>query len=193
MSISFDYSTKLIEVADGQTTLDVQALIDAIREEEAGQTGITYSKIADASGKEDLGNSVYVGITVELLDSWQVHFEENGDYIAKISGGNLVGGIAGDPVAYTSGVQVLLIQSAASTIVAVGGSSLTTEEHSQLMSLSNGLTSTQNTKLTDVHKAHMNKRARESSTGVITIYDDDTTTPYKQFDSNSDVSVITPK
>jgi hypothetical protein len=51
---------------------------------------------------------------------------------APITGGNLVGGNAGQPIAFTAGVQVVLVQSAASTIV-TGGSALTAEEHTKLM------------------------------------------------------------
>ena len=45
-------------------------------------------------------------------------------------------GIAGDPIAYSAGVQTLLIQSAASTVVTTGGSALTTEEHDRLFTSS---------------------------------------------------------
>jgi hypothetical protein len=127
MSVAFDFLNSLIEIADGQTDVDVQDLIDAIREAEATETGIAYGRIASASGKESLGGAVAVGITVELEDPWQLHFEA-GSYIAKVSGGNLVGGPAGDPIAYSAGVQVLLIQSAASTVVETGGTGLTAEE-----------------------------------------------------------------
>ena len=134
MAIGYDYTNHLINIT-GQTTLDVQDLINSIRTQEATVEGIAYPKIAEASGKEDLGGSVSVGITVELMSPWQVKFEA-GDYIAKISGGNLVGGIAGDPVAYSAGVQVLLIQSAASTVVTVNsGTGISQEEHDKLMSL----------------------------------------------------------
>lgn len=72
------------------------------------------------------------------------------------------------------------------------GSGLSTAEHDQLMALANGLTASQAIQLSAILKAHMNRRARDSGTGVITLYDDDGTTPYKQFDSNSDLSEITP-
>lgn len=191
MALSIDYTSSLVNVLSPQTTVDVQILLNSIREQEASELGITYPKIANASGKESLGGAVSVGITVELLPPWQLKFS-SGDYIAKISGGNLVGGIAGDPVAYSAGVQVLLIQSAASTVVAVGGSALTSEEHAQLMALFNGLTTNQATELAAIYKANMNKRSRNATTRVITIYEDDGTTPFAEFDSNDDVSEITP-
>lgn len=133
MAYSFDFKNELINITSPQTEVSIQDLIDEIRTAEASEEGIQYDVIAGASGKESLGSGVSVGITVELLGNWQLKFW-SGSYIAKITGGNLVGGPSGDPVAYTAGVQVLLIQSAASTVVSVStGGALTTEEHDQLM------------------------------------------------------------
>ena len=94
MSIAFDFPNTVIEIADGQTTLDMQDLINDIRTAEASGLGIDYQKIANASGKESLGGAVSVGITVELQNGWQIHFEA-GNYIAEVGGGNLVGGPGG--------------------------------------------------------------------------------------------------
>jgi len=133
MAYSFDFTNKLIEVLNPQTDVDVQDLYDACRQAEDSEVGIQYGQIVSASGKESLGSGVSIGLTIELLE-WQLHFWD-GSYMAKIAGGNLVGGVGGDPVAYTAGVQVLLIQSAASTVVQISaGSGLSTEEHDQLMS-----------------------------------------------------------
>lgn len=135
VAITFDHSQYLINITSPQDTLTCQDLINAIREEEASASGIRYPQIAKASGKEELGAGVDVGITVELVSPWQVKFWA-GNYIAKIAGGNLVGGLGGDPVAYSAGVQVLLVMSAASTTVTVStGSGLSTEEHDKLMAL----------------------------------------------------------
>jgi hypothetical protein len=83
--------------------------------------------IGAGSGLNDLGDGVQVGLTVELLGNWQIKFPA-GNYIAKVSGGNLIGGPAGDPIAYSAGVQTLLIQSAASTVVSGTGGGATVEE-----------------------------------------------------------------
>lgn len=125
MAIEFDHDNFLINITSPQNTLSCQDLLNAIRTEEASLTGIWFPQIATASGKEDLGSGVAVGITVNLIDPWQVKFWA-GNYIAKVAGGNLVGGLGGDPIAYSSGVQVLLVQSAASTVVSIDGTSLPT-------------------------------------------------------------------
>lgn len=134
MAYVFDFQNTLIEITSPQADVDIQELIDEIRTVEASAQGIAYPRIANAAGKESLGAGVEVGITVELLNGWQLHFW-SGSYTATIAGGNLVGGPAGDPIAYTAGVQVVLIQSAAATIVSTGGSSLTQEEHDKLFSI----------------------------------------------------------
>lgn len=131
MAYEFDHSLNIINITSPQDTVDIQTLIDEIRLEESSQRGIVYGQIATASGKESLSDDVSVGLTVQLINNWQIKFW-SGNYIAKVSGGNLVGGIGNDPIAYSAGVQVLLIQSAASTVVATGGSALTTEEHNWL-------------------------------------------------------------
>lgn len=140
MAYSFDYENSIINITTPQTDVDVQELLDEIRAAEADlNLGITYDQIASASGKENLGGGSYVGITVNLLDNWQVKFW-SGNYIAKIAGGNLVGGPGGDPVAYSSGVQTLLIQSAASTLIVFEGTSgLTQSESDALLSLENNV------------------------------------------------------
>jgi hypothetical protein len=136
MAYSFDYENSIINITSPQTDVDVQELLNEIRAAEADlNLGMTYDQIASASGKEDLGGGSFVGITVNLLDDWQIKFWA-GDYIAKIAGGNLVGGPGGDPVAYSAGVQTLLIQSAASTLIIFEGTSgLTQTESDALVAL----------------------------------------------------------
>lgn len=140
MAYQFDYENALINVTSPQTDVDVQELLNEIRAAEADlNLGVVYDQIATASGKEDLGGGTYVGITVNLLDNWQIKFW-SGDYIAKIAGGNLVGGPGGDPVAYSPGVQTLLIQSAASTLIIFEGTSgLTEDESDALLALENNV------------------------------------------------------
>ena len=130
MSYNFRYQNHLIDVISPQTVVDCQDLYNKIVEEEASERGICFSPIATASGKQFLGTGVQVGITVQLLEPWQLNFYA-GNYVATIAGGNFVGGKGGDPVAYTPGVQVLLIQSAASTVVNTNGSIPTANQNAQ--------------------------------------------------------------
>jgi hypothetical protein len=131
---TFNFQTSFIEVDSGAIDVDCGTLYSAIKLAQASEEGILYARIAAGSGLSILGPGVQVGLTVELLGAWQLRFPA-GNYIARVAGGNLVGGPGGDPIAYTPGVQALLIQSAASTIVTTGGSALTAQESAKLMSL----------------------------------------------------------
>ena len=133
-SYTFTFPTARIDVAPGVVDVDCTDLYLAIKSAQASEEGIQYERIGRGSGLVSLGGSVQVGLTVELLGNWQIRFPA-GNYVARVAGGNLVGGPAGDPIAYTAGVQTLLIQSAASTVVATGGSALTPAESARLMSL----------------------------------------------------------
>jgi hypothetical protein len=117
---TFDFQNSLINVDSGVNDVDCATLYTAIKLAQASEEGIIYEGIATGTGLVELGPGVQVGLTVELLGFWQLRFT-TGNYIARVAGGNLVGGPAGDPIAYSPGVQVLLIQSAASTVVNSSG------------------------------------------------------------------------
>lgn len=121
LPLIFDYYNSIIEVPSPDTTLTMQYLIDEIRDtEDELDKGMAFKKIADASGKEDLGGGVSTAITVRLLDSWRIRFEardgDEGTIQCTISGGNLVGGPGGNPIAPSAYTQVLNLSSAAGTI-----------------------------------------------------------------------------
>jgi len=118
---TFDFSASLIQVDDGVVDVNVLDLYASTRDARASEEGIQYDAIAYGTGLVALGGGVQIGITVLLLGGWQLRFAP-GAYIARVTNGNLVGGPGGDPIAYSAGVQVLLIQSAAATVVTVSGS-----------------------------------------------------------------------
>ena len=124
---TFDFTAAQIVVDSGSTDVDCSALYGAIKLAQASEEGIIYERIGKGSGLNQLGSGVQVGLTVELLGSWQLRFPA-GNYIARVAGGNFIGGPGGDPIAYTAGVQTLLIQSAASTVVSIGEAIPTVEE-----------------------------------------------------------------
>ena len=113
---TFNFTTSQIVVDNGVVDVECIGLYTAIKLAQASEEGIQYEKIAQGSGLADLGPGVQVGLTVELLGNWQLKFSD-GNYIARVGGGNLIGGPGEDPIAYSAGVQTLLIQSAASTVV----------------------------------------------------------------------------
>jgi hypothetical protein len=121
---TFDFVVSRIDVDAGVDDVDCATLYTAIKAAQASEEGIIYERIGRGSGLNILGPGVQVGLTVEVLGNWQLRFPA-GNYIARIAGGNFIGGPGGDPIAYTAGVQTLLIQSAASTVVTEGGGGLT--------------------------------------------------------------------
>lgn len=142
MALTFDFIDSIIEVPSPQTTLTMQELINAIRDiEDELSPGMVYNKIADASGKEDLGGGVSTAITVRLLDSWRVRFEARSGPTTEqmvITGGNLVGGLLGSPIAPSAFTQVLNLSSASGTIATPTSASETTNLKYLLASAYNG-------------------------------------------------------
>lgn len=113
---TFDFESSLILVDSGAVVLACADIYTACKLAQGHIEGITYPRIAIGSGLNTLSPGVQVGLTVELLDQWQIKFPD-GSYVARIGGGNLIGGPLGDPLAYSPGVQSLLIQAASSTVV----------------------------------------------------------------------------
>jgi hypothetical protein len=75
ISVDFQPSPRVVEVSSPSTELVLQDLIDTLRISEQGFTqGLSFDKLIDAAGKEDLGGGVLVGITANLQDA-QVSFE----------------------------------------------------------------------------------------------------------------------
>lgn len=119
----FDEFNRVITVEAPTTDVTVQEIINAIRDWEDELENMDIAKIATASGKESLGGGLAVGITLELLNNWQFKFEDRLGptwVICTVTGGNLVGGIAGNPIRESTYTQVRLILSAAGTIAGLG-------------------------------------------------------------------------
>ncbi len=174
---NFDYVSEIINM-EGEPSQDVtiQSLVNSIATAEATEQGILYDQIADREGKTDLGGGVTVGITVELLGNWQLKWP-TGNYVATVSEGNLVGGPSGDPIAYSAGVQQLVIQSAASTIVTTGGSALTAAEAARLER---------------IEQFARNRRETNPSTGKVELYNDGDTAVLFEADAYEDVAGTNP-
>lgn len=120
---TFHFDQQMIDVDLGVVDVDCASLYYAIRLAQASEEGIIHERVGKGSGLNILGPGVQVGLTVALLGSWQLRFP-SGDYIVRIAGGNLISEGIGDPIAYTPGVQAVLIQSAAATVVTTDGGSL---------------------------------------------------------------------
>jgi hypothetical protein len=118
--LEFDFLNKIITVPLPDTSLDLQYLVNQARDaEDNAVPGMAYGSILMAYGKQSLGEGVYVGITVVLLDTWRVKFADRPglETIAvRISGGNLVNVNGTNPVAPSAYTQVTLANSSSATI-----------------------------------------------------------------------------
>ena len=121
MSTVIDYTNWNVHITSPQTAVIVQDLLNDIRTFEADQTGIAHPVIIEASGKAQLSAGVQVGITMQLINPWQLEFYA-GDYRATIEGGNVIAFVSGGP-------QIEILRSAAATIVTNGGSIPTAEQN----------------------------------------------------------------
>lgn len=74
LQIRPDLSPRLITVLSPTTSISMQELIDDVRDWEDRPENLAYPYIIDASGKEELGGGVTVGISVTLQNA-QLSFE----------------------------------------------------------------------------------------------------------------------
>lgn len=132
MAYWVDWHDHLIHVLAPQTEVIVQDLYNYLSDIMQSLVGMNYDDICYATGKDPLDEDVITGITLTLYSPWQLRFWD-GSYIAIVKGGNLTGGLDGDPIAFTPNVQVMVIQAVSSTIVQTGGTALTQDEHDKLM------------------------------------------------------------
>lgn len=119
LPLTLDFYNSIIEVPSPDTSLDLQYLINQIRDtEDELSPAMSYPKIADAFGKQSLGGGTFVGLTVMLLNNWKLRFEARpgSDTVACIvTGGNLVAE-SGNPIAPSTYTQVTIAQSSSPTI-----------------------------------------------------------------------------
>ena len=74
VAIDFNESPRLAEVAAPSDEYNAQDVVDTTRVTEATFQGLSHSKLLDSSGKQDIGDGVFVGIT-NAFQNMQVAFE----------------------------------------------------------------------------------------------------------------------
>ena len=110
-SLTFFKSTRIIEVDAPQTEVTVQDLTNQIRDYEDNLDNMDIKKLADITGKDDLGGGNSTGITLKLLNNWRVRFENRcGPAFEqmRVAGGNLIAenDYCNNPIATSSFTQV---------------------------------------------------------------------------------------
>lgn len=116
----FDFAQEIIFVENTIAVLEVQEIVNGLREAESEIPGISYPEIGDATGKSNLSaaSTVQVGITLELFGNWRIYSERDTGFFTVL-GGNLLRSDGGNPFEANPGLSYINIQSAAATIVNV--------------------------------------------------------------------------
>jgi hypothetical protein len=124
MSISIDFisSPRIITVLAPETSITMQELVNSVRDIEDELLDLEYDHILDASGKENLGGGVYVGVSVTLRNA-KLAFEARtgpGYTQCNATGGNLVAvdeyGAVMAAIQPTGFTQVILTLSSSATL-----------------------------------------------------------------------------
>lgn len=64
--VEYNSDPRVVEIAEPSAEIIMQDLVDTLRDAEYSFQGMTFKKLINASGKEDLGGGVRVGITVAM-------------------------------------------------------------------------------------------------------------------------------
>lgn len=112
----------VVQVDIPDTVVFVQDLINDIRDYEEELINLDHPKMINASGKQDLGGGVLVGITLEMLDNWRIQFEpRTGPLLESVSitGGNIVAtnDYNDNPIKASPFTQVSVQSSSSATII----------------------------------------------------------------------------
>jgi len=132
-------SPRIITVpeVDGNS-ITVQTLVNQIREWEDDPINLSYKKLLSASGKEDLGEGAFVGITAKLENA-KVKFEARGNpTVCIVRGGNLVAvdanGDTMDVIEPSTNVTAIIAQSSSATLIEGTGSVWSEQEKDNAIS-----------------------------------------------------------
>lgn len=136
-TLEFNRLDKVMTVPISYTSITCQEIYDLCRNYEDEPANMDLSSLVSGAGKDSLGGSEAVGITITLLDDWRLAFEErpSPNWVScVVTGGNLVAvnSYSNNPIYPTPYTQVQIRQSTSPSIVETGVSGLTSEEADQL-------------------------------------------------------------
>jgi len=144
ITIDWSLSPRIIEISkegSSPTSISMQDLYDTVRHLASQPEAMDEDEVIDGAGKELLGDSISVGLTIKLFNA-KVKFEDRTSLpwiVCNVLGGNLVAvdeyGDPIDPIEPAAYVTTTRISSSSATLVETGISGLTQEESNQLMSL----------------------------------------------------------
>lgn len=132
-TLAYDRLAKEMRVQDPDTFVEVVEVYSQTRDYEAELINMTLPQIVAGAGKEPLGQvlgaSVFVGITMTLLDNWKIGWEDQaGPALAtfEIRGGNTLGQVEDirepsptfqNPIAATANATITRTNSSSATLI----------------------------------------------------------------------------
>ena len=114
VTFTFFKTTKLIQIDTPDLVVDMQDIVDAIRDFEDSLPMMDFQKIMNGTGKDDLGFAKTT-LTVTLVNDWRIKFEDRAGPARVdgfINGGNLVAinSFANKPITGGAFVDVTIAQ-----------------------------------------------------------------------------------
>lgn len=118
MGISLSKVDRIISITNPTTDVTIAELIDTVREWEDELENMTLPYVIDTGGKFSLGGGTYTAKSVLLSDEWQIQFW-NGVGQGFIGGGNLGGGVGGNPIKPTGGSDTVTVNNQVGGVIVV--------------------------------------------------------------------------
>jgi len=172
VTVDWQASPRIITVAAPSTTITIQDLVDTLRSLEDEIINMDNPHLVNASGKENLGGGVLVGITCSLQNA-KLAFEARGGEpytLCTVTGGNLV-------AVDTDGVTPIdAIQPTAFVTVNTQASSSGTLAQNDTIDTINDTVAAMSPLIEQMDAIAQNKMVTDPETGMMTIYDTDGTT-----------------
>lgn len=176
MGLQIDWGNKLVLVTSPTTAENMQVVHDFIEDAMATPRGITEADILQPEGKiEDPNNpGIFSQIIIVLSSLWQIQFWGGSGY-TRLYGGKLVGGVSDQPIkASGTAGDITVLESPVDGVTVVSGSGVTAQDKIDII---DGVWADADAVL--IKKLLYNKVTKSGD--IVTIYEDDEITIWKQF------------
>lgn len=174
---TFDWVAQHIHIESGVTEITADDLKTAIHDAQDDEVAMPFPQIAEFFNPVTLTTTSATFLNVVLQDQWRIESLSSSGTLT-VGDGNVVNVNNGIDIFVPNALVSMVNNTSAAGVLVSGAGS--------------GLTAEQDTILTKLHQAHFNRRYWDKVGNTITIYDSDKTTPLYLFDTNSDMSDITP-
>jgi hypothetical protein len=176
MAITVDWITKVVSVPQADITfisgtlyeLDTDWFRLQLKAIEASEEGIPFDDIHLHNTEVIVAGTTFFR-TIEIINGYSIEFTPDAQWSVRLAGSNNNIFDVENGILVQNQVQVIAQNSAGGQVIETGVSGLTSLESAQLDGI--------DTTLTTLRKLQMNRLETDPVTGVLTVYDDDDTTP----------------